>query len=204
MHSDQIRIAAYYDRLVDEYGHDPRAVDASSEAALNVRYRVLADVADLTGASILEVGCGFGDLGVFLHERYEGIRYRGIDVSARMIEEGRRLHPALDLAQVNLLDLNPAELFDFVLAQGIFYLLAEPAEPKMHGLIERMFALATQAIALTTTSAWSSRSYPGEFYADPVRLLEWARHLTSAVVVRHDYHPGDVALYLYKPREATT
>lgn len=201
MKDDEARIASYYDALVDRYGHDPRAVDATSASALEVRYAVLAAATDLTGASVLEVGCGLGDLGAYLTERFTGLDYHGIDISPRMIEDGRRAHPHLDLQQRNVLDVPAESQFDVVLAQGIFYLLTPPAEPKMQQLIAHMYALARRAVALTTTSAWSDRRDPGEFYADPVALVASARQLTKSVVLRHDYHPGDVALYLYKPQE---
>ena len=51
---DQERIAEYYDRLVDRHGYDPRACDASGAKPLGVRYKVLSEVADLTGKSVLE------------------------------------------------------------------------------------------------------------------------------------------------------
>lgn len=199
---DEARIGGYYDRLVDRYGHDPRAVDASSSETLLVRYRALAEVLDLSGKQVLEVGCGFGDLGDFLEQRYDGIRYTGIDISQRMIAEGQRVHPRLELRVGNVLDLEDGR-YDVVLAQGIFYLLGTGAEEKMHALIEKMFELAREAVAFTTTSSWAERQDPSEFYADPARLLSFVRTLTPSLVLRHDYHPGDLAMYLYKPGRNT-
>ena len=198
MREDEERIAGYYDRLVDRYGHDPRAVDASSAHSLHVRYSALAEVTDLSGKEVLEVGCGFGDLGEFLQRRYEGVRYTGIDISARMIEEGRRVHPELELREANVLELEEEGSFDVVLAQGIFYLLGEGAEEKMHRLIHTMFRLAREAVAFSAVSAWAERKEPGEFYADPLRLLGFAHGLTTSVVLRHDYHAGDLTMYLYR------
>src|SRR4051794_24415310 len=147
MSRDDRRIAEYYNGLVDAYGHEPRAVDASSQASLEVRYTALCAVADLTGKRVLEVGCGFGDLGAFIRERFEGVSYRGVDLSPRMVEEGRRAHPGLELAVANVLDLPAAETFDVVLAQGIFYLLREDPEARMRELVEQMYALASEAVA---------------------------------------------------------
>jgi SAM-dependent methyltransferase len=200
MRADEERIAGYYDRLVDRYGHGPRAVDASSAQSLQVRYRALGEVTDLSGKDVLEVGCGLGDLGEFLRRAHEGVRYTGLDISPRMLEEGRRVHPDLDLQAGNVLDLEGTERFDVVLAQGIFYLLGDEAEVKMQALIEKMFALAREAVAFSTVSTWAPLRDPDEFQADPVRLLEWARTLTTSLVLRHDYHPGDVTMYLYKAK----
>ena len=68
----------------------------------------------------------------------------------------------------------------------------------MRELVERMFALASEAVAFTAISAWSAERDPEEFYVDPGAALELGRSLTKAVVVRHDYHPGDLTVYLYK------
>lgn len=195
---DQIRIAAYYDRLVDRYGHDPRACDASGRASLKVRYRVLSEVMNLSGKSVLEVGCGFGDLGAYLRQKYEGVQYTGVDISSRMIEEGQKANPGLLLYQANVLEMDPSQQFDVVLAQGIFYLLGNNAEAKMHRLIEEIFSLARQAVAFSAISTWARQKDSTEFYADPIKLLDWCRRLTPWLVLRHDYHPGDVTMYLYK------
>src|SRR3954470_21351285 len=128
------RIAEYYDGLVDAYGHDPRAVDASSQASLEVRYAALCAVTQLTGKRVLEVGCGFGDLGAFIRERFEDVTYRGVDLSPRMVQEGRRVHPGLDLDVANVLELPPEPRYDVVLAQGIFYLLRSEPEARMREL----------------------------------------------------------------------
>ena len=197
--SDDGRIAAYYNRLVDTYGHDPRAVDASSRDSLDVRYAALCGVTDLTGKRVLEVGCGFGDLGAFIRERFEGVSYRGVDLSPRMVEEGRRAHPGLELSVANVLDLpGRRDATTWCSPRASSTCCASDPEARMRELVERMFALASEAVAFTAISAWSAERDPEEFYVDPGAALELGRSLTKAVVVRHDYHPGDLTVYLYK------
>ncbi len=196
--NDQIHIAAYYDKLVEKYGHEPQAADASSTASLEVRYRALAEVRDLANKTLLDVGCGFGGLGVYLHKRYSKLDYEGIDISPLMIAEGRRVYPDLSLSHRNVLDLPPKPTYDVVLAQGIFYLLTEDAETKAYNLIRQMFVLAREAVAFCALSAWAGRRTADEFYINPIELLDRCRQLTSRLVLRHDYHPGDVCIYMYK------
>lgn len=199
--TDEQRIAAYYDRLVKVYGHDPRSCDASTTDSLLCRYKALSEVMDLSDRSVLEVGCGLGDLGSYLREKYQRLRYTGVDISPKMIEEAKRVYPGHDFFHASLLDLDSRNEADVVIAQGIFYLLGEGAEVKMHKLIQKMFALCRQAVAFSTLSSWATRQSTSEFYADPSRLLEWCRGVTRSVVFRHDYHPGDFAIYLYKGKE---
>jgi len=195
---DRARIAAYYDRLVEKYGHEPQAADASSAASLEVRYGALGEVGDLSNKAILDVGCGFGGLGAYLRKQYPKLDYTGIDISSLMIVEGRRVYPDLRINHKNVLDLPPEPTYDVVLAQGIFYLLEGDTEIKAYKLIRQMFALAKEAVAFSALSTWAERHTAGEFYIDPDKLLVWCRQLTSRLVLRHDYHPGDVCVYMYK------
>lgn len=195
---DEQRIADYYNQLVDRYGYDPRASDAWDLASLRVRYAVLASATDLTGKSVLNVGCAFGDFGVFLKEKFSGVTYIGIDIARRMVEEGRKLHPDLPLRHQNVLDVSDTEQFDAVLTEGVFYRLGNNAEPKMRNLIEKMFNLSRETLAFSTLSSWSPRKIDGLFYADPVTLLDWCQQLTRHIVVRHDYFPHDFAFYMHK------
>ena len=200
MPDDAGRIAAYYDALAAAHGTGPQAVDASSQESLELRYRVLGDAIDFDGKSVLDVGCGFGGLGVHLTERYADVDYSGIDISEGLVAAGRHAHPELRLEVGDVLEMPPAQRFDAVLAQGIFYLLGDEAEAKAERLIAAMWALAVECVAFTALSSWATGAVdPQEFRVDPARLLNYCRTLTPRVVLRHDYHPGDVALYLYHP-----
>jgi trans-aconitate methyltransferase len=192
------RIERYYDVRVDRFGHDFRACDYGRRESQSIKFEVLSSVLPLGGCKLLDVGCGFADYAGFLEQKFGALKYVGIDLSPRMIAEAQRLRPDLDLRRCNLLDLDTAEGFDVVSANGIFYLLGESALPTMQQMIERMFSLAKRAVALNSLSSWATDQEPNEFYADPAQTLDFCRRLTSRVVLRHDYHTRDFTLYLYK------
>lgn len=192
------RISAFYDDLVERHGHVPRACDYGSPDSQRAKFKVLSEVADLAGMRALDVGCGFADFARYLRPRFSSVEYVGVDVSRRMIEEGRRLEPALDLRLGNIMDMAFTETFDLVTANGIFYLLGEDAPRLMHEMIQRMFALARVAVAFNSLSTWARDPEPQEFHADPLEVLAFCRELTPWCVLRHDYHPRDFTIYLYK------
>jgi SAM-dependent methyltransferase len=192
------RIADFYNRLVDQYGHTPRACDYGCADSQITKFRVLSEVMDLAGKRVLDVGCGFADFAGYLFERFDSINYVGIDISPRMIEEAKRLRPNLDVRVCNILDETFREEFDVVTANGIFYLLGDEASHLMHHIIRRFYGLARCAVAFNSLSSWVPVQEPGEFYADPLETLGFCRTLTPWVVLRHDYHPRDFTVYLYK------
>lgn len=192
------RIADYYDGLIRKYGHDPRACDYGRAESQHTKFRVLSEVMCLADCSLLDVGCGFADFATFLQSQFAGLRYSGIDLCSAMVREAQRNHPDLDLKVANISDAWFDRRFDVVAANGIFYLLGEQAWPLMQGMIERMFALAKSAVAFNSLSAWAPEQESGEFYADPLQTVDFCRRLTPWVVLRHDYHPRDFTVYLYK------
>jgi RimJ/RimL family protein N-acetyltransferase len=194
-------IAQYYDGLVDRFGHHHRACDYGRAESQAVKFRTFAESVDFTGLSVLDVGCGFADFGVYLQDRFAGVRYTGIDLSPRMIEEARRFRPDLDLRVGNLMDPAVDRPFDVVTANGIFYLLGADAPELMKKLVGKMSVLARRAVLFNTLSSWAPDQVAGEFYADPTQVLEWCRTLSSRLVLRHDYHSRDFTICIYKDKQ---
>lgn len=191
-------IGSYYDRLVDRFGHDPRACDYGRPESQHTKFRVLSAVMPLADRSVLDVGCGFADFADFLRQEHGGLVYRGIDLSAAMIARARMLHPDLDLRQASVLDL-PAEAgADVVFANGIFYLLGDGAPELMQRIITKMFTLARHAVAFNALSTWAPDPEASEFYADPLETVQFCRTLSPWVTLRQDYHHRDFTVYLYR------
>jgi SAM-dependent methyltransferase len=196
------RIANYYQDLVQKYGHDPRACDYGRPQSQEIKFRVLSEAMPVKGRSVLDVGCGFADFHRFLRDRYGEVRYSGIDVCPAMVQEARRLDPGCEVKLANILDASIRERFDLVTANGIFYLLGDEAWPTMQEIVRRMYAVAEHAVAFNSLSSWAEDKDAGEFYADPAEVLQFCRTLTPWVVLRHDYHPRDFTVYMYKTAKA--
>jgi cyclopropane fatty-acyl-phospholipid synthase-like methyltransferase len=190
-------IGAYYDRLVARYGHDHRACDYGRLESQLAKFEALSTVCALNGKSVLDVGCGFADFSDFLRTKFHGFRYSGLEISPQMVRAARRLHPDLDIRQVNILSQDPGP-FDVVMANGIFYLLGKDAWPLMQQLITRMFTIANEAVAFTSLSNLASDKKADEFHADPLAVLGFCQTLTRRLVLRHDYHDRDFTVFLYK------
>jgi SAM-dependent methyltransferase len=197
------RIGGFFDARVERYGSDLRAIDYGRRESQQIRFDVLADAMPLAGAKILDVGCGFADFADYLASTAPDAGYVGIDISRSMIAAARRRRPGLDLRVLDIMTDDPGGPFDLVVANGIFYLLGEDAEPIMQALIQRLFERCRRAVVFTSLSSWAPVRQPGEFHADPVRVLDFCHNLTPCLRLRHDYLAHDFAIYLYrsaKPR----
>jgi len=197
---DDARTRAHFDALARAHPGDVRAVDWGSRASQELRFSVLASIGDLNGARVLDVGCGQGDLFAWLCAQGIRCEYSGIDLSPAMVALARQRFPENCFEVGNLMD-TPAvcATHDYVLASGIFYLRAHQPDQYMQTMVERMFARCTRGLAFNSLSAWGDGAPdPEEYRADPLRALAMAQDLTSRVTFRHDYHPRDFTLLLYK------
>ncbi|MDP6781849.1 MAG: class I SAM-dependent methyltransferase [Alphaproteobacteria bacterium] len=192
-------IGAYYDKLVAQYGHDPRACDYGRHESQQAKFKVMAEVVPLAGKRLLDVGCGFADFADYLKQHHPTAAYDGVDISQAMVTTAQDRHKDCNIRHLNILEDDPGE-YDVVTANGIFYLLGEDAPEVMRRLISRMFHAAREAVAFNSLSARAVDPQPDEFYADPLETVAFCYTLTPWVVLRHDYHDRDFTCYLYKSR----
>lgn len=192
------KIAGYYADLIREHGHHPRSCDYGRVESQSKKFRVLSDIIDDSFASVLDVGCGFADYAGYLKEHSPHVTYHGADITPEFVEHAKTAHPDLDIRHMDILNETPPQDYDLVTANGIFYLLGDGAEDFMQSLVRRMYECCQKAVAFNSLSAWCDDQEEGEFYADPVKTLEFCKSITPWVTLRHDYHSRDFTIYMYR------
>ncbi len=96
------------------------------------------------GDSIFEVGCGAG---AFLFPFYrQGHPVGGIDYAENLVGIARRAMPGAALDVCRAIDLDPAEKFDFVAANGVFLYFRNEAYAGT--VLDKMASKAVKGIAL--------------------------------------------------------
>lgn len=199
--TDDTRTVAFFTEQVRRHAGTPAAVDWSSRAGQELRFRILAEVGLTPGCSVLDVGCGQGDLLGWLRGQGLEVAYAGVDITPAMVEQARRQHPGGDF---RLLPDGGADLgertHDFVLASGIFYRRATNPMGFLADTAARLLRAARVAAAFNCLSLWGGPAEEGEFKADPLAVLAACRAVTPHLALRHDYHTGDFTLYLRRER----
>ena len=190
----------WYAEKVRRYGYDHRGLGFRTRSSQEKRFEALLALGDLDGASVLDVGCGFGDLLAFLDERGVGARYTGLDVCAPMIDRCRERFAGRDatFAVGDVLDFDPGAPYDFVVASGIFGLDAPGARDRIGPTLERMFAWCRIGVSVNFLSTRSPAPVEGRVYVDPCEALAMGLALTPAARLDHNYLPNDFTLQLFK------
>ncbi len=196
--ADTARIVSYYTERLDRHGLSPLSLDWGSRESQQRRFGVLAGIGALDGASLLDVGCGLGDLYAWLREQGCTVDYAGVDLTPSMVERARARFPEVDFAVCDLLAEPPDRHYDYVFASGIFYLRQQAPMDFVEAMAQRLFALCRRGVAFNLLSTCADRQDDGEFYADPAEVLRRCLAITPRVVLRHDYQPNDFSVYLYR------
>jgi SAM-dependent methyltransferase len=200
---DDERNIEYFTKLIDQYGLDVRALDWGSKKSQEERFHILAQIGDLQGARILDVGCGLGDFYIWLRKNEYEVEYLGIDITPKMIEIASNRLPEAEFKLKNILEDEDDILensFDFVFASGIFYLRQHDPYGFLKIMVRKLFAKCQIGLGFNSLSAWARPKDKKEFYADPLVVVAYCRELTQFLTLRHDYHLGDFTLYMYKKR----
>jgi len=193
---DNTYIAQYYDELVEKHGNSHKSCDYGHKESQEKKFKVLLGVFDQKSIDILDVGCGTGDFYGYLKKKFNDINYEGIDLSEKMVTLCKSKYGENLFKQKNVLDYINKK--DFIIANGVFYLIRKNPEKNMQILINYMFSLCCKGVAFNSLSSWATKKEEKEFYADPLKTLEFCSTFTHKVVLRHDYLPHDFTIYMYK------
>jgi SAM-dependent methyltransferase len=181
-------------------GETPEALGWKNDASQQVRYRILAKIGDLNGCSILEPGCGYGDMLAFLDRRYEGIAYTGFDLVPEFLEAAARRYARRGNCRFFLADFfkNPLPRADYVLASGALgYRTREP--DYYTRCIARFFEAADMGLGFNLLDRSMFSGHPLLTGHSREEILSFCRGLTDRVRVIRGYFEDDFTVFMYKP-----
>jgi SAM-dependent methyltransferase len=174
----------------------------STREAQEQRFQVLLDVlrenfAEGTCPTLLDVGCGLAELAVFLKNAGCPVCYTGVDLTAKVLQEGQRRHPGLDL---HVLDVFaepcpfPEQSFDVVFASGIFNMeLGNNDAFAVSGML-RLAALAKHLAVANFLHIRNEFQHSLCHYYDPNFLLAKLQQAALPVELLEDYLDNDFTL----------
>ena len=209
---DKVRMAEYYEDLLQKHGDHYLSLDWKSPESQGIRYQIFEDLIFMMGKregfSVLDVGCGFGDL--FAHLKKAGFKfdYTGYDISYKIVDRAARKYPEANFEVRDILNDPDPRSFDFVFCCGALNINFEDNQTHLEhtrSMLLRMFELckigagvsllSSQAMFFLREEELSRSQY---FYFKPEDIIGYAKAMTSRYILRHDYHAGDFTVYLIK------
>ncbi len=182
----------YYNQQLEKYKDGPQVVSWGSKESQELRFKILCDIGDLRDKTILDYGCGVGDLCQFL-KKYKIREYVGYDINGKMIKRALEKYP--DGIFRNYIAI---ETFDYVFASGTFNLKTTNWEKETYQTLGKIWGLCRLGVAVNFLSSLHQNKNKISYYADPSDILKFIGTLTKKFILRHDYKNNDFTVYLYK------
>lgn len=196
-----------YKAKFKKYGVSPKSLLWQSRGAAHQRFRQFWAEIDFTDKKVLDIGCGFGEMGNFLTKRYKNVKYTGIDITPEFIENGHKLYPYLDLKIADFNNLTNTEGFEVVLASGVLNSNQGSDKENLEfrqKAIAKMFSLTNYVFAFNMLGghpAPENKKESNIWYADSLAILDYCLTLTRRVILRAHYHPRDFTIFMYKTKK---
>ncbi len=197
-----------YRQKFKEFGVSPQALQWKSKGAAHQRFRQFWAEIDFDNKNVLDVGCGFGEMGNFLTKRYKNVKYKGVDIMPEFIENGKKKYPQLDLEIDDYFGHPKPESFDVVLCSGALNSNFGTSEENIEfrkNAIKVMFEHTDNVMAFNMLGGHpaplNDDLESNIWYSDSMEILEYCMSLTRRVIMRHHYHPTDFTIFMYKVKE---
>jgi SAM-dependent methyltransferase len=163
------------------------------------RFEALCQWGDMSGCTIMDLGCGHGDLAAFLQQHFDNIHYLGVDFLAEFIATAKARYgqqPNTQFIQADFLTAGLPDV-DIVIASGS---LNYRSQNHLHPwqTISRMWEVAQKGIAFNLLDA-------RQFVADdvlcgyePDEVLRFCREMDGEAELVSGYLVDDFTVLMRK------
>jgi SAM-dependent methyltransferase len=200
------RLANHYGELFRQHGDAPAAAQWRDQESQEKRFEILAQIADLREAKVLDFGCGTARLLSYLRRTrdFRG-EYVGYDLNPELVDRARRQHPEGRFETRDVLASGVPEDFDYVLISGVFNNLLSDNWGFMTALLRLLFPHARKGLAFNAISTYVDNFAPELYYVDPGKVFHYCKEVLSPrVTLRHEYEvkpgvvPYEFSVYVFR------
>jgi SAM-dependent methyltransferase len=203
------QIMEHYEQRLAEHGATAKGMDWPNEADLRTRFGVMLALMEKEPApsvDLLDLGCGVGLLCDYLKQQGIASRYRyqGIDLSAKMVEAAKRLHPASKFEARDILEHPlPPQSVDYVVMNGLLTeragLEQQAMERFAQAMVESAYAACRRGIAFNAMSIHVDWTREDLFHWPLDSVAAFLREkCTRHVVIRADYGLYEYTAYAFR------
>lgn len=167
-------IKSYYAPKIFANTTDSAKLGWESDEAQKLRFSVLADNIDLDGKSLLDVGCGLGNLFGYLAERKINVKYSGVDLLEEMVACAKVKCPEAEFFCDDIFEGQFAEShkYDVIYSSGIFNLNLVNNFEFLEKALRMFISMARSAVVISLLSDRSDSKEPEYFYYNPKDISE--------------------------------
>lgn len=195
---DYAHLEEDYDKSFELYGAGPKALLWWDYRSMAIRFRELVRLVPVEGKSIMDAGCGLGDLLPYLYAKSPNFRYIGYDIKEEFVQEARRHYEGHEFKVGDPFN-NRLELYDVVLSSGVMNGNVENWMKVRQKMIANLFDQTGEVLAFNM--AGGLKPVPNDSliaYADANEIFEYCKTLTRHVKLNTSYLDKDFTIVMSK------
>lgn len=192
-------IRQHYEPRIEPTRENYEVLDWASARSQEARFAVLVDHVDVSGKSLLDVGCGLGDLWGYLTRRGVATDYTGVDLLDKMVLAAQQRHPGGRFVQADIFSSDDfGGTFDVVYCSGAFNLNLGNNLEFLPLAIRRMCRLSRQYVVFNLLHVRAASEQHRYFYYDPAEVRQLLTSPHCGVQIIDDYLPNDFTVICRK------
>lgn len=190
--------AGDYEQSLDKHGESPRALLWASYRVAALRYKeIVADV-PVDNKTILDAGCGMGDLLPFLYAKGSGFKYLGVDTNEKFIGIAKKRYHGHDFKTADPFTENIGR-FDVVISSGVLNGNVDNWMEKRKKAITSLFEIADEALAFNMAGDLKPiPNTPITAFADLKEVFTFCKSLSPRIVLRNHYTNRGFTIVMFK------
>lgn len=163
-----------------------------------MRFDILTAVGIKEGDSILDVGCGYGDLADYFQRKNIQVDYTGYDINPDFISKAKEKYPQHNFQVLDIVNQEYPN-FDFIVSTTCFNLKLQFQDNYefANQIISSMYKHASKGVAIDFLTKYVDFESDHGFHYEPEKIFSMCKNLTKRVTLRHDYPIFEFCMYLY-------
>lgn len=181
----------FYKKAYEKYGMSSQGLHWGSKNRQYLRFEILTDLInkDLNNATIIDVGCGFGDYINYLEKNDIKIKsYLGIDCEGFMINLCTKKYKEYKFERIDITkDIIPN--YDYLICSGALNILDKI---EFYKAIENCFKASVKGFAFNflTKDSFNTPSQK--------EVIDFCKNITSNINIKENYLENDCSILLTK------
>ena len=200
-----------YRRTYKKYGVNARSLQYPSSKAQAKRFRELVTDIDFENRSVLDIGCGFGDIipfilsmrktNLFIEAKTRNVDYTGVDIVPEFIEVCRQKYPKYNFVIVDYFRNPLKKKFDIIITSGALNANIKNPYTYRKKAIKVMWEHSNEIVAFNMAGGNpqpQNKKGNRVYYANLNKIVDFCKTLTTNIIIRKAYSPKDFTIIIYK------
>ena len=186
------KIYTLYKNLYLKHGNSAASVKARNKKQQSLRFKHLIDCLNIKkNESLLDVGCGLGDLAKYLKDNKIKCKYLGVDFLNDFIHTASEKYKKNTKVKFLKLDIEKEkfpENYDWLVLSGLFNDKDKNSEKFMIKIITKMFKSSRKGIIFNSLSKYVDYEDKKLFYSNPDKVFKYCvTNLSKYIVLKTNY-----------------